>query len=161
MFLIICVCFPLIAFFFVVAILQLSLSRFEKSMKLYPVAGVPEMKERAEREMAAARRKAHAKATGTDSPSPSPRSNSGLSNVRSHTPEQAAIVKKIMSVAKKGHYEVLGIRKPSSEDEIKKAYRKVLCELERLVCSISKYNITSQMHPPPFLCPNTHICSSH
>lgn len=84
------------------------------------------MKDRAQREMAAAARKANAKATGS-SPSPSPRANSGgsSSNGRSHTPEQAAIVKKILAVAKRGHYDVLGIRKPSSDDEIKKAYRKV------------------------------------
>lgn len=97
-------------------------------MRLYPVAGVSEMKERAMREMSAAAKKAsakaHAQATGT--PTPSPRANSGgSSNVRSHTPEQAAIVKKILAVSKRGHYDVLGIRKPSSENEIKKAYRKV------------------------------------
>lgn len=105
---------------------------FEKSMQLYPVPGVPEMKERAQREMAAAARKAHAKANPTSaSPSPSPRSTSsgGSSSGRAHTPEQAAIVKKILSVAKRGHYEVLGIKKPSTEDEIKKSYRKLALKL--------------------------------
>ena len=44
---------------------------FEKSMKLYPVAGVPEMKARAQREMLEARDKAKARAEGRSSSSSS------------------------------------------------------------------------------------------
>lgn len=53
---------------------------------------------------------------GTSSPS---------TTSRSYTPEQESGAKKILELAKKGHYDVLGVSKTASEDEIKKAYRKL------------------------------------
>ena len=46
-----------------------AIKMFEKSMRLYPVPGVPEMKARAEREMQAASERARAKARGESSSS--------------------------------------------------------------------------------------------
>lgn len=44
---------------------------------------------------------------------------------RPFTPEQEAGAKKIILIAKKGHYDVLGVSKSASDDEIKKSYRKL------------------------------------
>jgi hypothetical protein len=99
---------------------------FDKSIKLYPIAGVPQMKERAERELAAAAAKARAPPQSAAAASPR---QSHSSDGRSHTPDQAAIVKKILAVAKRGHYDVLGVPKAASDAEIKKAYRKLALKL--------------------------------
>ena len=89
-------------------------------MKLYPIAGVPAMKERAEREQAAARAKAAERArpaAGGAAEAPA-RPEHGAQ--RAYTPDQVTMVRKILAVAKKGHYEVLGVPRSASEDEIKK-----------------------------------------
>jgi len=88
--------------------------RFDKSISLYPVPGVPEMKARAVREMAGAASKAREKAnSGATSTPASPRQTTS-GDGRPYTPEQTAIVKKILQVAKKGHYEVLGLGRDAS-----------------------------------------------
>lgn len=47
------------------------------------------------------------------------------SSSRSFTPEQESGSKKILLLAKKSHYEVLGVAKNADGDQIKKAYRKL------------------------------------
>jgi curved DNA-binding protein CbpA len=58
-------------------------------------------------------------------PSPSPSSASPSTSARGFTPEQESGSKKILELAKKGHYDVLGVEKSATEDQIKKAYRKL------------------------------------
>eukprot|EP00614_Pseudopedinella_elastica_P009372 CAMPEP_0172597212 /NCGR_PEP_ID=MMETSP1068-20121228/17168_1 /TAXON_ID=35684 /ORGANISM="Pseudopedinella elastica, Strain CCMP716" /LENGTH=427 /DNA_ID=CAMNT_0013396631 /DNA_START=157 /DNA_END=1441 /DNA_ORIENTATION=- len=109
---------------------------FEKSMSLYPISGVPEMRDRAVRERAAAAQKARDKAASPGGNGTTGRAGGAAPPVspgtsgRGHTPEQAAIVSKVLAVAKKGHYEVLGLEKgKASEDAVKKAYRKLALKL--------------------------------
>ena len=47
---------------------------------------------------------------------------------RDFTPEQAAAVKKIMACKETAFYEMLAVEKTCSQDEVKKAYRKVCLE---------------------------------
>ena len=87
---------------------------------------------RAEQEKVAAHHKARERAKP---PPPSPRSSSSSStsdagaSQRAYTPDQAAMVKKILSMAKRGHYDVLGVSKSAGDDEVKKAYRKLALKL--------------------------------
>ena len=93
------------------------------------------MMARAEQEKVAAHHKARERAAP---PPPSPRSSSSSSSSttsdagasqRAFTPDQAAMVKKILSMAKRGHYDVLGVAKSASDDDVKKAYRKLALKL--------------------------------
>uniref|UniRef100_A0A7S2DVK4 J domain-containing protein n=1 Tax=Octactis speculum TaxID=3111310 RepID=A0A7S2DVK4_9STRA len=103
---------------------------FDKSMRLYPVAGVPEMKKRAETELAAKTHKATA---------PAPRRESAAAgggdaakkrgSTKGYTPEQERMAKQIIAAGKKGHYEVLGVGKDATEDAVKKAYKKLALKL--------------------------------
>jgi curved DNA-binding protein CbpA len=54
-------------------------------------------------------------------------SNSSSDNTsqRPYTPEQESGAKKIVQLAKKSHYDVLGVKKNATDAEIKKAYRKL------------------------------------
>ena len=49
----------------------------------------------------------------------------GGSSPRSHTAEQETGSKKILGLAKRSHYEVLGVPRSASQADIKKAYRKM------------------------------------
>ena len=50
---------------------------------------------------------------------------SGGGTERGYTPEQESGSKKIIALAKKSHYEVLGVNRNATESECKKAYRKL------------------------------------
>uniref|UniRef100_A0A7S2SSK5 J domain-containing protein n=1 Tax=Rhizochromulina marina TaxID=1034831 RepID=A0A7S2SSK5_9STRA len=106
---------------------------FDKSLRLYPLAGVAEMKARAEKEKAAEAERAsqprRAPASSRGTASSAAGSAAGSGPVRGHTPEQEAIVRRIMAAQAKGHYDVLGVGTKATDDEIKKAYRKLALKL--------------------------------
>eukprot|EP00604_Paraphysomonas_vestita_P002167 CAMPEP_0174820564 /NCGR_PEP_ID=MMETSP1107-20130205/4485_1 /TAXON_ID=36770 /ORGANISM="Paraphysomonas vestita, Strain GFlagA" /LENGTH=343 /DNA_ID=CAMNT_0016036163 /DNA_START=47 /DNA_END=1079 /DNA_ORIENTATION=- len=120
---------------------------FDKSYRLYPLPGVDALKLKAEQYLRGEQPSSGTKSSTSssssssssssrsqpqsqsqndskESSSPSPTSQSSGST-RSYTPEQESGAKKILELAKKGHYDVLGISKTAKEDEIKKAYRKL------------------------------------
>eukprot|EP01034_Spumella_vulgaris_P033371 gene33371-41182_t len=111
---------------------------FDKSFKLFPLAGVTALKEKAEKlakeaenpsassssSSAGGKHHGHSHGHGHSAASSSSTTDSG-GNQRSFTPEQESGSKKIISQAKKSHYEVLGVSKQASAVEIKKAYRKL------------------------------------
>ena len=49
----------------------------------------------------------------------------GKEKAREYTPEQAAVVKRIRKCKVTEYYEILGLKKDSDENDVKKAYRKV------------------------------------
>jgi DnaJ family protein B protein 12 len=55
----------------------------------------------------------------------STRSEDSTTSTRSFAPEQESGAKKILQLSKKSHYEVLGVSKDATSDQIKKAYRKL------------------------------------
>lgn len=65
------------------------------------------------------------RAAPSPAPSPSSAASSSGANGRPFTPEQESGAKRVLELAKKGHYEVLGVAKNASDDDIKKAYRKL------------------------------------
>lgn len=113
---------------------------FDKSLRLYHLPGVTALKEKAATLAAGGGASSNkgsprpgssssSSTAGTASPSPSPRDapsgSAGGASPRPYTQEQEAGSKKILASSKKNHYEVLGISKTASDDEIKKAYRKL------------------------------------
>lgn len=101
----------------------------KKSLQLYPLPGVEALAEHATAKLA---QQTNGTQNGNRSqPSASPLRQSS-SNVgedgRSYTPEQEAVVKKVLTAREGGrgaHYRVLGISQSATENEIKKAYRKL------------------------------------
>ena len=121
---------------------------FDKSLRLYALPGVAELKANAERMAEAASSESSSPNPAPPPPSPSPSSSSRVppppphvpptpsnsnrdssannaQNQRPYTAEQEAGAKKIIALAKKGHYDVLGVSKNASDAEIKKSYRKL------------------------------------
>lgn len=101
---------------------------FEKSHRMFPLPGVEAMCERARCELAKEEgRSSNASASSAPAPNVRRRESSNTSadeSLRPYTEEQVQIVNKICAC--KNHYDVLGLRKNAEENEIKKAYRKVL-----------------------------------
>ena len=107
---------------------------FEKSLRLFPLSGVAELKAQSDK-MAqndgpsrSDRPERTTESSGNASePFPASSSTSSSSNgqQRAYTAEQESGAKKILSQAKSSHYEVLGVSKKATPDEIKKAYRKL------------------------------------
>jgi curved DNA-binding protein CbpA len=101
---------------------------FDKSLRLYPLAGVEGMKQRAEEEKAKEARRSsnprpEASARPTSNGSTENGSNSNSS--RPYTEQQVKACTDILNRKKKGHYEVLGVSREATDDEIKRAYRKL------------------------------------
>lgn len=109
---------------------------FEKSLRLHRLPGVEALRdkairmksetERGQRSETGTKRSADGSSSSSSSaPSASAKSDSTAASGRSFTDEQEAGSKKILQLSKKGHYEVLGLSKDASADQIKKAYRKL------------------------------------
>jgi curved DNA-binding protein CbpA len=121
-------------------LLEKAVKFYDKSLKLYPLSGVDKLKEKAEKML-----ESNNNSNNSNGSSSSPRSSSssssapsssssssaptGTTNIgsgnRAYTPEQEAGAKKILQLAKKGHYDVLGLKRSATDSEIKKAYRKL------------------------------------
>lgn len=107
---------------------------FDKAMKLYPdLPNVKILRDRAASKFAAASESRSSNSNGSSSSSssssrkssaPSPASSSQQTE-RPYTNEQETGSKKLIAMAKKSHYGVLGLEKSASSSEIKKAYRKL------------------------------------
>lgn len=109
---------------------------FDKSLRLYPLNGVQALKEQSEKFDETNGKNDQKNSKSFNGSTSSSRGNSSSSGIdptlpktetsgRSFTPEQEAGSKKILLQAKSSHYEVLGISKKATADEIKKAYRKL------------------------------------
>lgn len=118
-------------------LLEKAIKFYDKSLKLYPLSGVETLKIKVEKML-----ETNNNSSGRSSPRPSSSSSSssaapsssssaptGTTNIgsgnRAYTPEQEAGAKKILQLAKKGHYDVLGLKRSATDSEIKKAYRKL------------------------------------
>jgi DnaJ-domain-containing protein 1 len=104
---------------------------FEKSLRLYRLPGVEALRDKAISMQKAAASGGSNGSTGGTASSSSSRTNSTAEaprtdgTQRAYKPEQESGAKKIVAAAKKSHYDVLGIQKNASDDDIKRAYRKL------------------------------------
>jgi DnaJ-domain-containing protein 1 len=107
---------------------------FDKSLRLFPLPGVEALRDKAVRMQhkgASSSSGGGNGSNGTSSSSSSSRVNSSASapraqgSQRAYTPEQEAGAKKIVAASKKSHYDVLRIQRDASDDDIKRAYRKL------------------------------------
>ena len=95
---------------------------FEKSLKLYPLPGVEQMRDRCLREKGAGQQRsqsaaATAAARATNSKPADP-------GGRTFTPQQAEMVRKIKQCGK-NPYKILGLERDATDADVKKAYRKL------------------------------------
>ncbi|KAG6619378.1 DnaJ subfamily B protein [Phytophthora cinnamomi] len=112
---------------------------FDKSHRMYPLPGVEAMRDRAKEEMAktatpSARptspRGGASSAGGVRhraAPASSPSRSPSSEPSRPYTAEQLQMVRKIKAC--KNHYEVLAVQQSATENEVKKAYRKLALKL--------------------------------
>jgi curved DNA-binding protein CbpA len=116
---------------------------FEKSLRLFALPGVKALMEKADHLASQpAPSSSSSRATGS-SPNNNSNGNSnsnsnsanGGANGRPYTPEQELQAKKVLSLSKKSHYEVLGLERSADAAAIKKAYRKLALRLHPDKCS--------------------------
>lgn len=103
---------------------------FEKSLRLFPLPDVKILKEKSdklsENESRSEPTPSNSNKSGiSQRSSAEPSSSSSNSSTRGYTPEQESGAKRIIALSKKSHYDVLGVEKKATGDEIKKAYRKL------------------------------------
>ncbi len=116
---------------------------FDKSLRLYALPGVDAMRDRAKSELEKEESASNASSAASSSHSshnhhketPGVRRRETASaseeSSRPYTAEQLQMVRKIKAC--KTHYEVLSVSKDADENEIKKAYRKVIILAEKHV----------------------------
>jgi len=120
---------------------------FDKSLRLHRLPGVEALRSKAEQLKSSGGSGQSAPSSSSSSSSkPSNNSNNGgdttpkssssgnANNVgaagsRPYTSEEEAMAKKVLALAKRSHYEVLGVNKDATPDQIKKAYRKAALKL--------------------------------
>lgn len=104
---------------------------FDKSLRLYRLPGVEALRDKAIRMKDEKQHghHSHGNTKGSSAPSSSSAKSAGsetpTASGRSFSEDQESGSKKILVLAKKGHYEVLGVARDASADQIKKAYRKL------------------------------------
>lgn len=111
---------------------------FDKSLRLYPLPGVDALKELAERKLEESQNSGTRQSNTTNdesesrpskeksAPAPTEASPAGNgSGKRPHTEKQEQDAANILKLSKKSHYEVLGLDKSATEEDIKKAYKKL------------------------------------
>jgi len=101
---------------------------FEKSLKLFVLPGVTALKLKADQLAAQQQSGGSSSSRGSTSGDSNTAASSGTPSSggsRSYTPEQESGAKKILTLSKKSHYEVLGLEKDATQADIKKAYRKL------------------------------------
>ncbi|KAJ1457996.1 hypothetical protein M885DRAFT_514557 [Pelagophyceae sp. CCMP2097] len=110
----------------------------DKSIRLADdeLPGVADIKSRATREFAAAEDSPNASTPSSSAPGPQRRATARQAEPEAakeapkapaapYTPAQAEAVARIISLRRSGHYEVLGVTRRATDDELKKAYRKL------------------------------------
>jgi len=120
---------------------------FDKSLRLHRLPGVEALRSKAEQLKSSGGSGQSAPSSSSSSSSkPSNNSNNGgdttpkssssgnANNVgaagsRPYTSEEEAMAKKVLAPPKRSHYEVLGVNKDATPDQIKKAYRKAALKL--------------------------------
>lgn len=112
---------------------------FDKSHRMYPLPGVEAMRDRAKMEMDKAStpsaQPTSPRGTASSSagmrhraaPAASPSRSPSSEPSRPYTAEQMQMVRKIKAC--KNHYEVLAVQQTATENEVKKAYRKLALKL--------------------------------
>lgn len=111
---------------------------FDKSLRLFPLPGVIALKELADRKFEESQNGATGQSRSssdenknlpnkekapTAAPAASPNGNG--SGKRPYTDKQEQDAANIIKVSKKSHYEVLGLERSATEEDIKKAYKKL------------------------------------
>jgi curved DNA-binding protein CbpA len=101
----------------------------EKSLRLYPLPGVAEFISQCAKMSSESNKSSNSESSQSSTRNESTTTQSQPSSTggqqRGFTPEQEAGAKKILAVSKNSHYDVLGVSKKATPEEIKKAYKKL------------------------------------
>ena len=101
----------------------------EKSLRLYPLPGVAEFISQCAKMSSESNKSSNSESSQSSTRNESTTTQSQPSSTggqqRGFTPEQEAGAKKILAVSKNSHYDVLGVSKKATTEEIKKAYKKL------------------------------------
>mmetsp|Transcript_36208 Transcript_36208/g.46088 ORF Transcript_36208/g.46088 Transcript_36208/m.46088 type:complete len:374 (-) Transcript_36208:260-1381(-) len=105
---------------------------FNKSLKLFPLPDVDKLRDQAHSLMSGGKpkpqqngRSSSPQPSANESASSAPRSSPKSPPKQDYKPEQETNARKIIQLKSQGHYKVLGVEKDATDDQIKKAYRKL------------------------------------